>query len=84
MSHSPIPCEADCLLNRFHNNTVLKKYGSSQKGLRTQKKTKAARFSKLREHESPQKEATTIIYFATGALSLSVVSMLHLILVLSL
>ena len=80
MSHSPIPCEAVCLLNRFHNNTVLNKYGSSQKGLRTRKKkTKAARLSKLQEHVSPRMEATNIIDFVTGALRFSVVSVLHLI-----
>ena len=79
MSHSPIPCEADCLLNRFHNHTVLKKYGSSQKGLRTRKKAKAARFGKLREHESLPMEATNIIDFATDILGLSVASALQLI-----
>ena len=79
MSHSPIPCESVCLLNRFHNNTVLNKYGSSQKGLRTRKKTKDARLSKLQEHVSPRMEDTNIIDFVTGALRFSVVSLLHLI-----
>ena len=41
MSNSPNLHEPVCLLSRFHNSTVLKKYGSSQKGLRTRKnKTK--------------------------------------------
>ena len=38
MSNSPNLHEPVCLLSRFHNSTVLKKYGSSQKGLRTRKK----------------------------------------------
>ena len=44
-----------------------------------EKKTKAARLSKLQEHVSPRMEATNIIDFVTGALRFSVVSVLHLI-----
>ena len=80
MTHSRIPCDADCLLNRFHNSTVLNKYGSSQKGLHTRKKeTKATRFSKLHEHVSPPIEATNIIDSVTCALGYSVVFVLQLI-----
>ena len=42
-----------------------------------EKKAKAARFGKLREHESPPMEATDIIDFATDILGLSVASALQ-------
>ena len=44
-----------------------------------EKKTKAARFSKLQEHVSPQIEATDIINYVTCALGFSVVFVLQLI-----
>ena len=37
MSNSPNLHEPVCLLSRSYNSTVLEKYGSSQKGLRTRK-----------------------------------------------
>ena len=80
MTDSRVPCDSDCLLNRFHNSTVLNKYGSSQKGLHTRKKkTKTARFGKIQEHVSPLIEATDIIDSVTCALSSSVVIVLQLI-----
>ena len=78
MSHSPIPHEAVCLLNRFHNSTVLKKYGSGQKGLRTRKKkTKAARLSKMREPVFYRTKAINILCFVTDALVISIPFVLH-------
>ena len=44
-----------CLLSRFHNSTILNKYGSSQKGLHSRKKKR----KKTSSHQSPKHLLTT-------------------------
>ena len=73
MSNSPNLHEPVCLLSRFRNSTVLKKYGSSQKGLRTRKK-------KIKDnslHEPPKPKTTNNIDVFYDAPGISLPLVLH-------
>ena len=70
MSNSPNLHEPVCLLSRFHNSTVLKKYGSSQKGLRTRK-------NKIKDIFKSQTKTTNNIDFFYDAHGISLPVVFH-------